>query len=107
MRVEDIVVGNEVMLLKDIEEVQLAFRPAKGELRKRRVVVYDSSMKHYIGQRGIVLRKDGEGVTQVQYKDVKYNSFAKLSIVRPCKAACSVILYGPALLINPQSPSSR
>ena len=69
MRVEDIVVGNEVMLLKDIEEVQLAFRPAKGELRKRRVVVYDSSMKHYIGQRGIVLRKDGEGVTQVQYKD--------------------------------------
>ena len=69
MRVEDIVVGNEVMLLKDVEEVQRAFCPAKGELRKRRVVVYQPSMKHYIGQRGKVIRKDGEGVTQVQYKD--------------------------------------
>ena len=69
MRVEDIVVGNEVMLLKNVEEVQRAFCPARGELRKRRVVVYDPSMRHYIGKRGIVLRKDGEGVTQVQYKD--------------------------------------
>ena len=30
MRVEDIVVQNEVMLLKDVEEVQRAFCPAKG-----------------------------------------------------------------------------
>ena len=57
------------MLLKDVEEVQRAFCPAKGELRKRRVVVYQPSMKHYSGQRGKVIRKDGEGVTQVQYKD--------------------------------------
>ena len=57
------------MLLKDLELVQKAFQPSRGELRGRRVAVYDPSMKFYIGKRAKVISKDGEGMSLVRYPD--------------------------------------